>query len=91
MNLAAIKVQLGISVFNLNTANDSNDKPTNWMRHRDNDNRVAISIHKDTVTAIKDKPDSEALALQHEVRTGAKGDYQAYRIVMYNEEPEATL
>lgn len=89
MLLPEIKTALGIAQLNLNTALDAKNQPTDWMRHWDNDNRVAVSIHKDTVTAIK--ADSTCnLGLQKETRTGSKGDYIAYRIVKYNES-EAVL
>jgi len=83
MTLSEIKDKLDIQVLELNTANDADENPTNWMRHWDNDNRVAVSIHKDTIAAIQESPSSSNLGLQHETRTGEKGDYDAYRIVMY--------
>jgi len=53
MNIAEIKSKLNIAALELNTAKDSNDKPTDWMRHWDNDNRIAVSIHKELVAEIK--------------------------------------
>ena len=82
MNISEIKSQLGYSALNLNTANDSDGNPTPWMRHWDNDNRIAVSIHKDTIAKIQSE-DPSTLAIQSEVRTGAQGDYVAKRIVMY--------
>lgn len=82
MNLQQIKDALGIPALSLNTAKDKNDQPTDWMRHWDNDNRVAVSIHKDTVKAIQEKQEV-TLGLQTETRTGSKGEYTAKRIVAY--------
>jgi hypothetical protein len=82
MNLQEIKEELGYANLNLNTAEDAAGAKTEWMRHWDNDNRIAVSIHKDTIAAIKAKPSTD-LGLQEETRTGAKGDYLAKRIVMY--------
>lgn len=89
MLLSEVKSTLGISQLNLNTAMDKDNKPTEWMRHWDNDGRVAVSIHKDTVTAIKSDPTCN-LGIQTETRTGTKGEYTAHRIVKYNE-AEAVL
>jgi len=82
MDITQIKDQLGISTLNLNTAKDKADKPTSWMRHWDNDRRVAVSIHKDTVSAIK-AGSATTLGIQTETRTGSKGEYTAHRIVQY--------
>lgn len=83
MNIQEIKTQLGIPTFQLNTAKDIHDKPTEWMRHWDNENRVAVSIHKELLAEIKADKTINSLGLQKEVRTGEQGDYTAYRIVKY--------
>lgn len=82
MDISQIKDQLGISTLNLNTAKDKDNKPTDWMRHWDNDNRVAVSIHKDTVAKIK-AGSATSLGIQTETRSGSKGEYTAHRIVLY--------
>ena len=84
MNLAQIKTEVNIKSFQLNTAKDSNQQPTDWMRHWDNDNRVAVSIHKDLVQELQADPEINSLGLQKETRSGEKGEYTAYRIVKYN-------
>ena len=84
MKLADIKSKLGIPQFNLNTAKDAEGNNTEWMRHWDNDNRVAVSLHKDTIAKLKADPNIDSLGLQEAVRTGEQGDYTAIRIVMYN-------
>lgn len=88
--IAEIKTQLGYAVLNLNTANDKDNQPTDWMRHWDNTNRVAVSLHKDTLAKIKANPSMPNLALQQETKTGAQGEYTAMRIVAVAE-AEATL
>jgi hypothetical protein len=82
MNLQQIKDTLGIPALSLNTAKDKDDKPTDWMRHWDNDRRIAVSIHKDTVQSLQ-KGEELNLGLQTEEREGAKGKYTAKRIVAY--------
>lgn len=89
MNITEIKEKLGYSDLNLNTATDGDGKPTDWMRHWDNENRVAVSIHKETVKEIQ-ADNATTLGIQEEVRKGKLGDYQAVRIVRYTE-PEVVL
>jgi hypothetical protein len=82
-NIAQIKEQLGLAQLNLNTALDAKGVATDWMRHWENDTRTAISIHKDTVAAIKADPNVN-LGLQEEKRTSEKGEeYRAIRIVKF--------
>lgn len=88
--IAEIKGQLGYAVLNLNTANDKDNQPTEWMRHWDNSNRVAISLHKDTLAKIKANPNMSNLVLQQETKSGAQGGYKAIRIVAVAES-ETTL
>lgn len=84
MTLAQIKEKLGIDQLALNTAQDKDENPTDWMRHWDNDNRVAVSIHKELVAELKADANISSLGLQKETRNGEQGDYTAYRIVRYS-------
>jgi hypothetical protein len=88
--IAEIKLNLGYSVLNLNTALDKDNQPTEWMRHWDNSNRVAVSLHKDTLAKIKANPNMPNLVLQQETKSAAQGDYKAIRIVAVAE-AETTL
>lgn len=88
MKLQMIKDKLDIPQFNLNTAQDAEGAPTAWMRHWDNTRRIAVSVHKDLVATIKSNPALDTLDLQHQVKTGEQGSYQAYRIVAYKEAEE---
>lgn len=83
MNISELKAKLGVETLNLNTAKDTNGNATDWLRHWDNDNRVAISIHKDTVAKIKAENPS-TLGIQEETREGNQGAYIAKRIVLFN-------
>ena len=83
MTLDDIKGKIGIPKLELNTATDKDDNPTEWMRHWDNDNRVAVSIHKDLVSELKGDSNISSLGLQSETRTGEQGDYTAFRVVKY--------
>lgn len=84
MNISQIKAQLGIPSLQLVTALTTEGEKTEWMRHWDNNNRVAVSIHKSTVEKIKANPEGEdSLDIQTETRTGEQGEYTAHRIVRY--------
>lgn len=82
MKLADIKEELNIQQFNLNKA-EKDGKPTEWMRHWDNDRRIAVSMHQDTVKAIQNNPNMDNLGMQTEKRSGEKGEYTAIRVVAY--------
>lgn len=83
MKLSQIKEKLEIPQLELNTATNMAGEKTEWLRHWDNENRVAVSIHKDLVAEIKTTPSIDSLGLQHEVRDGELGKYDSYRIVKY--------
>jgi len=83
MDLNEIKTKLGYAQLNLNTAMDKENKPTVWMRHWDNTNRVAVSIGKDTVAKLQ-AGEKLNLDIQTEEKTADSGDkYTAHRIVAY--------
>lgn len=88
MKLADIKTKLEIPTFNLNTAKNEAGEATEWMRHWDNERRIAVSIHKDTVAELKKDSNIASLGLQQETRKGEQGPYEAYRIVRYNDAEE---
>lgn len=84
MNLNEIKAKLNIETLALNTSTDAQGvKDPEWMRHWDNESRMAISIPTEIVNKLKADPTINTLALQTESKTGAKGEYTAHRIVMY--------
>lgn len=84
MNLAQIKEELGIPTFQLNTALDADGNKTDWMRHWDNDNRMAISIHKDTLARLKADTNNEidSIVIQTSEKEGPQGIYIANRLVI---------
>lgn len=88
MKLSDIKAKLDIPTFQLNTATNEAGEKTEWMRHWDNERRIAVSIHKDTLAELKKDSKTPSLGLQHEERTGEQGVYQSYRIVKYAEAEE---
>jgi len=84
MTLAQVKEQLGIKSLELNTAEDKDGNATPWMRHWDNDNRVAVSIHKELVEELQADANIASLGVQTETREGDQGEYKAIRIVKYS-------
>lgn len=83
MNIDEIKASLGYNSLQLNRSEDAKGDPTDWFRHWDNANRVAVSIHQDTLEMIESNPKLDTLALQAETREGDQGPYEAFRIVAY--------
>lgn len=81
--LATIKETLNIETLHLNTSNDDKGNPTKWLRHWDNTDRIAVSIHMDLFTELKSDSTIDTLGLQTETRKGSKGDYTAHRIVKF--------
>lgn len=84
MTITQIKEKLGLQTLELNTATDKDNNPTDWMRAWDNENRVAVSIHKELVSELKADSNISSLGLQTEKREGSKGPYTAHRIVKYS-------
>lgn len=91
--ISQIKAGLSIVTLNLQRANDRAGQPTQWLRHWDNDHRIAVSIHEDTLAFAKENPADEHFITQHETRQSeASGlPYDSYRIVKVTTEIEATL
>jgi len=90
MNLSEVKRDLGVEVINLNTVTTEAGEKTDWMKHWDNGNRVAILVHKDTLAKIKAEPAISSLGINVQVKEGAKGEYTAKTICIYTP-AEATL
>jgi hypothetical protein len=87
-NLAEIKRELGIETINLNAVTTESGEVTEWFKHWDNSNRVAVLIHKDTLAKVKANGSLASLGLNTQVKQGAKGEYTAKTIVVYREAEE---
>ena len=100
MTITQIKSELGIKSLQLHRNKDQEtDEPTEWLRHWDNEERVAVSIHEDTIAAIKADKSISSLAIQKsgvkdengkatDQRVGNDGPYTALRIVKYSDADE---
>ena len=87
-NLAEIKRELGIETIGLNPVMTESGERTDWFKQWNNDSRVAILIHKDTLAKVKANPNIASLGLNTQVKQGAKGEYVAKTIVAYTEAEE---
>lgn len=87
-NLVEIKRELGYDVLNLNTVTTESGEKTDWMKQWDNENRIAVLIHKDTLAKVKADPSISSLGINTQVKQGAKGEYIAKTIVVYKEAEE---
>jgi hypothetical protein len=87
-NLAEVKVQLGYDTLNLNTVVTEGGEKTPWFKQWDNDNRIAVLIHKDTLARIKAEPKLSTLGINTQIKTGAQGEYTAKTICIYTEAEE---
>ena len=84
MNLAEIKGKLGVQTINLNQVVTETGEKTEWYKHWDNDNRVAILVHKDTLSKIKADAGLNTLGINTQTKQGAQGEYIAKTICIYN-------
>ena len=85
--LIEIKAKLNIDNLELRKSLDQEGVFTGWYRMWDNTNRVQISIHKDTVKAIQDKPAISNLGIQVETKLSptSNKEYTNKRIIAYVE------
>lgn len=88
MKLNEIKTQLGYETLSLNTVATATGEQTSWMKHWDNDKRIAVLIHKDTLAKLKADINCSSLGINTAVKQGIKGQYTAHTIVMYKEAEE---
>ena len=83
-NLAEIKVKLGVQSLPLNRVVTEAGEKTAWFKHWDNDNRVAILVHEDTLAQIKANSSIDNLGINTQVKQGAQGEYTAKTICHYS-------
>ena len=83
-NLAEIKGKLGVQSINLNQVITEAGEKTAWFKHWDNDNRVAILVHQDTLNQIKADAGLNTLGINIQTKQGSKGEYIAKTICIYN-------
>ena len=83
MNIQEIKTKLGVETLPLNQVVTETGERTSWFKHWDNDTRIAILIHADTLALIKANPAMSTLGLNTQTKQGSQGEYQAITICNY--------
>ena len=85
MNIQEIKTKLGVSTLPLNQVVTETGERTSWFKHWDNDSRIAVLVHADTLALIKAAPTLATLGLNTQTKQGSQGEYQAITICNYKE------
>ena len=83
MNIQEIKAKLGVQTLPLNQVVTETGEPTSWFKHWDNDRRIAVLVHADTLALIKANPAMSSLGLNTQTKQGSQGEYQAITICNY--------
>ena len=83
MNIQEIKTKLGVSTLPLNQVVTETGERTSWFKHWDNDSRIAVLVHADTLALIKANPAMSSLGLNTQTKQGGQGEYQAITICNY--------
>ena len=76
-NLAEIKGKLGVQTLPLEIVTTEAGEKTVWFRKWDNDTRVAILVHQDTLSQIKADAGLNTLHISTQTKQGAQGEYTA--------------
>ena len=85
MNIQEIKTKLGVETLPLNQVVTETGERTSWFKHWDNDTRIAVLVHADTLALIKADPAMSSLGLNTQTKHGSQGEYQAITICNYKE------
>ena len=85
MNIQEIKTKLGVETLPLNQVVTETGERTSWFKHWDNDSRIAVLVHADTLALIKANPAMSSLGLNTQTKQGSQGEYQAITICNYKE------
>ena len=83
MNIQEIKTKLGVETLPLNQVVTETGEKTSWFKHWDNDRRIAVLVHADTLALIKANPAMSSLGLNTQTKQGSQGEYQAITICNY--------
>ena len=83
MNIQEIKTKLGVETLPLNQVVTETGERTSWFKHWNNDSRIAVLVHADTLALIKADPAMSSLGLNTQTKQGSQGEYQAITICNY--------
>ena len=88
MNIQEIKTKLGVQTLPLQIVTTQTGEPTSWFKHWDNDTRIAVLVHADTLALIKADPTLATLDLtapQTKMSKASGQEYTAIYICNYKE------
>ena len=88
MNIQEIKAKLGVSTLPLQIVTTQTGEQTSWFKHWDNDTRIAVLVHADTIALIKADPAMSSLGLtapQTKMSKASGQEYTAIYICNYKE------
>ena len=81
MNIQEIKTKLGVETLPLQIVTTQTGEPTSWFKKWDNDSRIAILIHADTLALIKADPAMSTLGLTAPQTKMSKASGQEYTAI----------
>ena len=81
MNIQEIKTKLGVETLPLNQVLTQTGEQTSWFKHWNNDTRIAILIHADTLALIKADPAMSSLGLTAPQTKMSKASGQEYTAI----------
>ena len=81
MNIQEIKAKLGVQTLPLQIVTTQTGEQTSWFKHWNNDNRIAILIHADTLSLIKADPAMSTLGLTAPQTKMSKASGQEYTAI----------
>ena len=81
MNIQEIKTKLGVQTLPLNQVVTETGERTSWFKHWDNDTRIAILVHAETLDLIKADPAMSSLDLTAPQTKMSKASGQEYTAI----------
>ena len=81
MNIQEIKTKLGVQTLPLQIVTTQTGEQTSWFKHWDNNSRIAILIHADTLALIKADPAMATLGLTAPQTKMSKASGQEYTAI----------
>ena len=91
MNIQEIKTKLGVQTLPLEIVRTQTGEPTSWFKHWNNDTRIAILIHADTLALIKADPAMSSLGLTAPQTKMSKASGQEYTAIYICKFADETL
>ena len=91
MNIQEIKTKLGVETLPLNQVVTETGEKTSWFKHWNNDSRIAVLVHADTLALIKADPAMATLGLTAPQTKMSKASGQEYTAIYICKFADETL